>query len=219
MNIGDILDFVWFLENKEQTAWHTPVEITSALHRSQMDLYDRFAPVYGKDETAKKALNPFYTVFQFTPATSPFGLVTLPTGTFGHLLSADAISYDNVRGTQWYPIDIINNDEFSLRMRSQLIPVSYQKPIAKDIGNGVIQLYPQQANTGTVSYLSIPISPLYNYTQSGRVITYVPLNSVQLQWNESFFSAIIKRALFYLGVNIEDQLLIQLMGDQQNPAN
>jgi len=218
MDLGEVFTEIWFLENKEQTAWHTPQEIQSMLNRAQLDIYDKFAAIYGTDETAKKALDPFVQIAQFTPATTPLGVVTLPTTgpyTYGTLLSADAISYDNTFGVQFYPVDIVNNDEFALRMRNQLDPVTYQRPIAKTMGNGVIQLYPQQPNTISVTYLSIPVAPVYSYSQNGRVITYNAAGSTQLQWNDSFTSALIGRTLYYLGVNIEDQLLITLFGAKE----
>jgi hypothetical protein len=217
MNIDNYHQFILYILNKEQTAWMTPAEIDNALHRSQMDAYDYYAPIYGTDETAKKALDPFLTTYFVTPANSPAGLVNLPAN-FGHLLGGDAISYDNVRGTQYWPIDFVNNDEFSTRIMSQLIPVTQARPIAKTVGAGVIQLYPQVPNTAQFPYLTIPVPPVAFYTQAGRVLTYVPGSSTQLQWNDSFATKLIKRALYYMGINIEDQTLIQLMGEQQRPA-
>lgn len=226
MDLGQIFSDIWFIENKEQTAWHSPSEIQAMMHTAQLDIYDKFAPLYGTDETAKKALDPFVQIIQFTPANTPLGVITLPINppapapanplAYGTLLSADCISYDNIRGVQPYPVDIVNNDEWSLRMRNQLDPVTYSRPIAKTMGNGVIQLYPQLPNTVSVTYLSIPVPPVYSYTQNGRVITYNAAGSTQLQWNDSFISAIKGRTLYYLGVNIEDPLLIQLFGGKDS---
>jgi hypothetical protein len=227
MNIDDYHRVILLLEDKGQTTWHPPDQIDDCIHRSQMDLYNYFAPLYGKDETAKKGLDPFVTKFIILGGNSTGGLINLPgdpsaSPCFGHLLSGTAVSFNNQinpstgqpYGTQYWPIEFINDDELPFRLKSQIKPVSLDKPIATSAGSGVIQLWPQQPNSGWITYLRIPTPPKYAYTTpvNPRALVYDPTNSVQLVWNDSFATKIISRALIYLGVNIDDDKIIQIMG-------
>lgn len=219
MTIDDIHRFILLCENKTQTSWHTPAEIDDSLHRGQMDVWWKFCPIYGEDETAKKALDPFILKFPITGGNSVAGLISLPAN-FGHLLSGTAVSYLNQinpatgqpYGTQYWPIEFVNDDEAALRLQSQIKPVSLARPIAVSAGGGVIQLYPAQANAGWITYLQIPAPPVYKYTtpDDPRVLVY-DNTSTQLLWNDSFVTQIIARALIYLGINIDDPAIIQLM--------
>lgn len=222
MDIGDLHDFIDLIENKDQDNYHSPAEKDEAIFRASMDLFWDFAPLYGKDEEAKAALDPFQNNYQVTPANSPAGVVTLPTGiafpsplNYARLLSARAISYDNKRMQVIYrDIEMINDDAIPQRLSSQLKPVTIDWPVASSKGNGVFQLYPQIPNTAIFSYLSLPVKPRYAYNQTGRVITYDAGVSTQLQWNESYFTKIIEKAIVYLGLNLGDANLVQFMNQK-----
>lgn len=233
MNISEFHDWILLLLNKEQTSWATPEDIDSAIHRGQMDLFWYYAPLYGKDETAKKACDPFKVKWAITNSNSVAGLITLPdldpaTGnptytTYGHLLSGSIISYDNTinpvtgqpYGTKWWPLEFVNDDEKDYRLMSQLKPVTIDRPIATTEGGGVIQLYPQVPNAGYITYLAIPMAPVFGYTPNGRNPQYVPGTSTQLEWNASFDTQILNKALAYLGINMDLDKLVQYMS--QNP--
>lgn len=221
MTIDDIHRFILFIIGKDTDGFQSPSEIDDALHRSQLDLFWKYAPVYGKDEESKNACDPFRLIYMVTPGNSPGGQVSLPSGlpqtdprNYARLLSGMAISYDNVRGVQYRDIDFVNDDELAKRLSSQVTAVLYTWPIATTVGNGIIQLYPQQPNTAQFTYLGIPVPPLAAYTGSGRNLIYNPSGSTQLQWNESFNTKIISKALFYLGINLDDTEIITLMGQQ-----
>jgi|SRR5579859_7682112 len=225
IDIGELVDFIQLLENKAQSTWHTPDEIVNSVHQASKDLFSSKAPYYGDDEQVKAALDPFVQTFQVTPANSPAGLVTLPQNqsnasplNFARLLSAMAVSYDNKLMRPIYrDIDMVNNDEVPKRLMSQLKPVTYDWPVATSNGNGVFQLYPSLPNTCVFTYLAVPVKPVYAYTRSGtggRVITYNPGGSTQLQWNDTFFEDIVSRAVVYLGINMDNDKLVAFMNQK-----
>lgn len=222
MNISDLHEFIALLENHQQVAFHSPEEIDNCIHRASMDLFWKFAPVYGDNKEAKTALDPFQQTYQVTPANSPLGLVTLPQGlafpsvlNFATLLSCMAVSYDNTRlQTVYFDIDMVNNDELAQRLMSQIKPVTRDRPIATSNGNGVYQLYPQQPNTAMFTYLALPVKPVYGYTIVGRKPQYNAGASTQLQWNEAYFTEIINGSLVYLGLNLGDTNLVQFMAQK-----
>ncbi len=233
MNIDEFHDRILFLLNKEQTSWATPEEIDNALHLGQIDLFWFYAPLYGKDETAKKACDPFKVKWMITNSNSIAGLITLPdldpaTGkptytTFAHLLSGSIVSYDNTinpvtgqpYGTRRWPLEFVNDDEVDDRLMSQLKPVTIDRPIATTEGGGVIQLYPQVPNVGFITYLAMPMAPVYGYEPNGRDPEYDPNTSTQLEWNPSFDVQLISKALVYLGINMDMDKLVQYMAQNQ----
>lgn len=226
MTIDDFHRFILFLEDKGQTTWHPPAQIDDCLHRSSLDLFWFYAPIYGEDETAKKALDPFRVLYQLTGGNTPAGAISLPSdptqpNCFAHLLSGTAVSFNNTInpatgqpfGTQYWPIEFVNDDDLPFRLASQIKPVSLARPIATTAGGGAIQLYPKVPNAGWITYLQLPTPPVYAYTTpvSPRVLVYNPVGSTQLQWNGSFDTKLIAKALVYLGINIDDDKMIQLM--------
>lgn len=228
MNINDIHNFLLLLANKDQTSWLTPAEIDAYIHLAQLDEFNKWAPLYGKDETATKACDPFKTKFVINGSTSPGGLITLPGYdqsneddpiVFMHLTGSTIVSFDNTInpqtgqavGTRYWPLEFVNDDELADRLNSQLKPVTTATPIAQTVGQGEIQLWPQQPNAGWLMYLAVPIAPVAFYSQSGRVLTYQPGQSTQLQWNQAFVPSIIARTCKYIGVNMDDDKLIQYM--------
>lgn len=230
MNIDDIREFILLLANKEQTSWMTPAEIDAYLHRASIDEFNKWAPLYGKDETATKACDPFKTKFIINGTTAPGGLISLPgydaandddPAVFMHLLGGTIVSYDNTinpvtgqpYGSKYWPMEFVGDDELPDRLNSQLKPVTVATPVAQTVGQGMIQLWPQQANGGWLMYLAVPIAPVAYYSQTGRVLTYQPGQSTQLQWNEAFISSIIARACKYLGINMDYDRLVQYMSN------
>lgn len=222
MDINDIHLFLQLLENKDVNSYHTPADRDNALHRSQMDVFWKIAPVYGEDAETKAAGDPFQQSYMVTPANSPGGLVTLPSKqafpsklNFGRLLSAMAVSYDNKQmKAVYFDIDLVNNDELAKRLMSQLKPVTYDRPVATSDNDGVYQLYPQLPNTAMFTYLALPVKPVWGHTQQGRAITYDPTTSTQLQWNEAYLTKIIDGAIVYLGLNTGDTTLVQFMAQK-----
>jgi hypothetical protein len=225
-SIDDYHRMILFIENKQQVAFHTPAQIDDALNRSSIALFWKYAPLDGVQEEARSAMDPFRNVFQVTPNNSPLGLVSLPSGlgptssqNYARLSSAVAVSYNNTinpttgfpYGTQYWDIDFVNDDERAKRLMSQLKPVTIARPIAQTVGNGMIQLYPQLPNTAIFTYLGLPVACFASYSQVGRVLTYQQNTSIQMQWNDSFFNELINGALIYLGLNLDDQAVVEFM--------
>lgn len=232
-SIDDYHRAILFIENKQAVAFHTPAQIDDAINRSSLALFWKYAPVDGIQEEARSAMDPFRQPYQVTPNNSPGGLVTLPDGlgpasplNYGRLSSAMTVSYNNAInpatgfpfGTQYYDIEFVNDDERAKRLMSQLKPVTLARPIAQTVANGVIQLYPQTPNTALFTYLALPVAAYASYSQVSRVLTYQQSSSTQLQWNDTFFNELVNGALIYLGINLDDEAIVQFMTKQTGGA-
>ena len=73
-----------------------------------------------------------------------------------------------------------------------------------------IQLYPKvDQYTGFLNYMRRPLKPVYAYTVVGRSITYLPQQSIQLEWRTNDINIILLKALSSIGINLSDQQVMQ----------
>ena len=201
MNIDTIHTFIKQVAlRKERLGFITDGDIDLALDRSQLEeLQDKFKD-YGATQELHDSLSPFEVAVPFTAASG--GIISLPSD-YIHFLGM----YTTVSGVR-YPVSFKNKDEVVYAMQSQVRTPSITKPIAYQ-NAGTIQLYPEIIQSGLYWYLRRPAVPNANYTVSGRIVTYNPGGSTQLEWNEVYQSGIIARALVYLGLELDDAATIQ----------
>lgn len=221
--INIVHDFINLLAKKQQIAYFTPAQIDSFLQHSQMGLFSKY---YGKPEELASviprgiiqyentqfitdAFAPFKVTKSFDYPDTPAGLITLPTN-YEHLTGLYTIVFDNKGGKVKHKgVQILTEDQISKRLDSQILAPSISKPFAVFTAAG-IQLYPQQPMTGVYYYLRTPATPLYNYTQNGRQVTFNPTGSQNLEWNNECQEIIIFNTLGMMGINMDDQVLIEI---------
>lgn len=226
MDIKVVHDIILFYLNKAQNGYVTHEEIDEVLDKAQLVLFNQYhtnpklpsaaqSALYGESQRIDDALSTFKSKYTFTGVTSPSGIITLPAD-YMHLLSLYTTVYNNQLGRNIYSgVQVLSEEELIERLESQVIPVSLEDPIAIMNSQNRIQLFPEQGQTGGVYYLRRPLVPKFAYTQSGRVITYVPPNpanpasSVNLEWRDFDVNNIISIALSYYGLNLSSQEVIQ----------
>ncbi len=57
--------------------------------------------------------------------------------------------------------------------------------------------------------MRIPDYPVLSYTQVGRVVTYDPLTSVQIEFSDIYIDKIIAKSLGYTGINMSEPEIVQ----------
>lgn len=200
-NISNIYDFMQYICRKERGVFLTIPQAMTLLDAAQLEVYEDYFKMYGIDQVVHDAINPFKVNYQFTSAAD--GTVTLPED-YIHLLP----NVFTVSGSTVNKVRFVNEDEWVDAITSQLRPVSLTKPIAKDYGNG-FNLYPQSQQTGFLTYMRRPLTPVYDYTQVGRVITYNAAGSQQLEFSDVYIDKIIAKALGYMGINMTEPEITQ----------
>ena len=219
MTIFDVHNWIDFLTNKAQGVYFTHEEKDMALDRAQMQYFNEQYAYYAVAQKMQESLSPFKTTYTFLNA--PSGLITTPAG-YQYLIGGRVIYMDGTH-TRNKSLKVLSSDELAYRLDSQLRPVTAYKPVAvmagKVSGISLIQLYPKQTFAGEIDYLRRPAVPKYAYTQSGRAFTYDPANSVQLEWGESELNELIMRALSFLGISIDDQLVTQYAEAKSKSVN
>ena len=215
MNISEIHDFIDLITSKERGGFNTPAEKDAALDRASLTLFEFYRPKYAKNIEAKEALSPFRRKYDYT--TNGTGEISISSGfEFAHLLAMDVMVNDpdtpsGFDDDRRYDVEFPNEDELAQRRNSQTNPPTRTAPIADIVNIGWYNLYPAVVHSGTIYYLIRPQKPVYGYSQTGRAITYNPATSTQLQWTEPYQNLVIFLALRFLGINLNNEYLNQVM--------
>ena len=212
MNLQETFDFLNFWINKYTGAGYTFQELEMVIDRGQMSLFNDLQIQYATSQRVKDGLAPFRQTVQFTPATSPNGVITISSLSNVPYISlldlriefTDASGRDNFVSVKMY-----NEDELSFRLMSQIDPLTEEFPIGEVVSKGVFQLYPATGYTGKVTYLRRPNKPNTVYTVNGRVITINEPASTQIEWLENWQNAVLIKALSSIGINLGEQDIMQ----------
>ena len=210
MNIKECVDFINFWIRKERGAFYTIEESVEVIDRGQLSYYNDIMPKYATSQIIKDTLAPFRERYAFVPGDTPSGLITIPDTEYLDLLDVQ-IEFTEEGRDVYYGIKMINEDERSDRLNSQIDPVEVTAPVGEMVGSKQIQLYPKvNTYTGSLTYMRRPVKPVYNYTVvGGRVIVYNPVGSVQLEWRDTDINAILLKGLASIGINLSDQEVSQ----------
>jgi hypothetical protein len=215
MDLKIFHDTVRYFLNKEQGGWLSPEEIDNLCDRAQMWYFTSCVPFFGKNQKDTDPLTVFHTRLDFVTGSN--GVITLPTDPlvnpcFETLPSVTVSYYDtNVFKTRYKPVKLLSADEITERRDSQILEPTVINPVGTETGKGTIQLYPEAAMAGFVTYLRRPLKPIYVYTPGGRDVStsYNASTSTQLEWPESSINKILVKVIQMAGVNISDELIIQ----------
>lgn len=200
-SINDYFNLYLYICRKERGAYITTAQFTQNLDAGQMDAFAEWFKLYGINQEVHDALRPFRVYQPFTSSSA--GFVTYPSDYFALLGQPFTVTGSTVNR-----IDFVNEDELPFALTSQLRAVTTGYPIAVDTSTG-FSIYPQSQQTGAYFYLRRPATPVYGYTQSGRVITYDSSTSTQLEWNELYINHILAKALKYAGINMNEDGVYQ----------
>lgn len=212
-NINDIYNLMLFIIRKERGSFLKVSQAMSYLDAGQLEKFEEDFKQYKDNQTISDSLSVFkVTNFQFTSSAS--GATTfLPD--YMHFLDG----FFTVTGSTINKCTQFNEDEKADALTNQLRQISTSNPYYENITNG-LQLYPQVIQTGFYSYLRRPATPVLSYTQVGRVVTYDSATSTQLEWRDNYIDNIISRALAYVGINFNEDKVIQFsqLKQQQTEA-
>lgn len=202
MNISECFDFLNFWINKNTGAFFTIPELTMLLDRGQIAHYTDLKPKYATSQYIKDALAPFRRPYNFTPTDTISGYIVVQDPDYLDLLDIQ-IQYQISNLTVYYPVSLVNEDTRSIRLNSQVNPVTITSPVGEQTAQTYFRLYPLSGYTGTVTYFRRPVKPVFGYsTVSGRIIVYDPSTSVQLEWRENEIDSILLKALKSVGINL-----------------
>lgn len=205
-NINDAFDFLNFWISKEKGAWYTIPELTQLCNAGQLSYYTDKKPLYATSNEIKETLAPFRRTYDFNPSNTISGVISVPSDSnYLDLLDLN-ITYQISNRTMYWSVPMINEDERSNRLNSQINPVTVTTPVGEIIAPRFFRLFPTSGYTGTVTYFRKPADVVFGYTVvSGRVIVYDPATSVQFEWKSTDVIPILLKALQSIGINLSAQ--------------
>lgn len=195
--INDLYELYRYICRKERGVFITIPQFNANLDAGALDAVEVWFAGYGIDQKLHDALRKLRTYQPFTSDSS--GFVTFPSD-YIHLLGTPFTVYGSTVTNGRF----INEDEYASAATSALRPLDNDNPIFIDTATG-FSIRPQTTQSGAYWYLKRPTAAVLAVTQVGRTVTYDPVNSVQLDFNEMYWNNILARALKYAGVNMDEK--------------
>jgi len=206
VNLEEAFEYLNFWINKKTGSWYTISELEMLADRGQMSYYSDIKPQYSRSLLIREILSPFKAEYSATPSNTVSGYIVLPSNSNYLDLLDIQIQYQISNTIVYYGVPVVAEDERSIRLNSQVDPVTVTSPIAEIIAPRYIKIWPQSGYTGTVTYLRRPAKPVFGYNLiSDRVVVYDPNTSTQLEWRETEINAVLLKALISIGINLTDE--------------
>jgi hypothetical protein len=152
-------------------------------------------------EQNTEALKTFLVPFQNYTVDSN-GQLAYPTG-FVHL---SRIGYYNSITTRQRPVEILTHQEADDKIGNYITAPELEYPIVI-YENTYFQFYPIDLLNISMSYLRLPVIPIYAIKQENGIDVYDSANSIQLEWPEQYHNDIVRMLVGYLAPASKDMNL------------
>lgn len=205
--IYDLYLFMLYICKKEQGVFLKVSQFNQNINFGMLDAVETWFAGYGVNQHIHDALRPIRVYQSFTSNTS--GLVVFESN-YIHLIGTP---YTIMGSTPTNP-RFVNEDEMPSALTSQLRTVDMENPVLVDAGTG-FQIFPQTTHIGMYWYLRRPTQALLAVTQVGRVVTYDPITSVQIELNEMYWNNILAAALKYTSINMDEKGIYEYAAQYQ----
>lgn len=207
--INDLYNLSQYIIRKARGGFQTVAEFNQNLWAGYKDCVSEWFAGYGSNQPIHDALRPMRVYQPFTSDSS--GFVLFPSN-YMHILGAPSTIY----GSTVTRPTAVNEDEIAFALTSQVRPCDMENPIIVDYATtvsgvqvGGFSIYPQQTQIGFYWYLRLPTQPVLVVTTVGRVLTYDPVNSVQIETSEIYWNYILARSLSLLGINMSEKEVVE----------
>jgi hypothetical protein len=196
--LKDIHDLVVFLKNQGQSGSHNPDEITNAVNMASRDLFNALKEEYERTKSVSELLSPFKETKKL-----------LRVDDFS--LPEDFETLTDIESSDGYPVDQLTDNEWSKRKRNPLLLPEIEYPVFR-IMKGRLQVLPDDINEVEITYLRCPTTAVYAYIihENGRDYIFDEEKTKDLEWNSSVKNRIILMTLTYLGIELKDEVLLQV---------
>lgn len=179
MLVDKVYSAVSLLVNKDQLSGYLPPdEFNKYAEFAQREFIDlKYSPLQGMGyESTYKMTDELSPVKKQTSLTITNGITVNSAGSA--TIPSDYLHFSAARGTFIFgdegkvvPIELVRDDEWAERLASEVNKPSKRFPILRQM-DGYFEVYPQDINNITLSYLKVPLEPWWNYTLSGSTPTF-----------------------------------------------
>lgn len=173
---------------KHNSGFVGPLDIDIAVNKAQFDVLDLIIAEYESGQKRSSADQELLKLHSFSGAAEERALPN-------DVYKLSVILLGDAEG------DVLDDKHFNDRLNSTIIPPSTSRPIATIYNDGAarIRILPS-ASTHKIKYWKVPVTAVYNFTQTDGVITYNSAGSVDVGFPMSEYTRILNRTLFYLGI-------------------
>lgn len=207
VSIKEAHEFIRSVIKKNKAGFVSPQDIDRFLNRAVSDWIS--AIIFRFKKTKEFNYDHLLTKRTNFTITSSTAIQALPTDYFEGLTIYINNNGNTIEGT------IYNWDEFFEKQNSVILKPDENYPAATifiDSDNSPKIQFSPAPTSGSLSYTLVyvkkPIPAVYNYTQVNGNITYNPTGSVDLDISDRFLGDIYVRTALYLGVTLENQVLL-----------
>jgi hypothetical protein len=229
INVNELKIFIDFIANKEQSGTaYSIIQLNNAMQAANIDLYklryglpEDYIPgmplprqAYEVTQKIKDDLRAFKE--KISIPVDQFGIMQLPSN-YVHKTAIEYVKITNspdceIPEALTKSVEIIDDDKWSERVSNTIKKPTLDFPICNFLKDS-IRFEPKNLGQVELSYLRIPIKPIWGYTFQNGVEVYNASTSVDLEWNEILFTDIAKLILNYLSINLKDGELQQAMAE------
>lgn len=216
VSINEAHQFIRGLLKKNKSGFVSPQDIDRYLNRAVNDWISSI--VFNYKKTKKFDYDHLLTKKATFNVTSSTSIQDLPADYIEGLTVYVQNNGIDKEGT------LYNWDEFLEVINSSILAPDLDYPVATiyldSTGTAKIQFAPVPTSgtyVYTLIYIRKPVDAVFNYTTSNGNITYNSTGSVDLDISDRFIGDIYARTLLYLGITLENPVLIQ--AEQIKDAN
>jgi hypothetical protein len=214
MLIEKIYNFIQFLKNQGHSQYFSPEEVISyAFNRASIDLYLAEVKEFEKTGQITDNLRNFKRTKDIDRDSNQKFL--LPVAAGEEYFNATAVS-SIVDGAE-HSGNLYTDGEWVEANTSELLPPEVKYMNARIIKDEV-QVKPDEVAKIRLYYLKQPVDAVYNYSLVSNKITFQEQGSVDPDWPITAHNQLIMRTLRYLGIAINDQVMVQAEDFIKQPA-
>lgn len=230
MLVDKVYKAVQLIAAKDFTGGYiSPADYNKAAELAQMDIVtEKYGSVqtfaYGQSYAGDKTFDPLKTDTNLILSS---GLVAIPSD-YLYFSTAHGYIISNGSGKS-VPIDYVNDLEWVERNGSYIDSPDIFNPIMRQVGSN-FEVAPQDITQMRMTYIKVPLIPWWNYTSSSNVLTFVTSggettnpnsgvtagDSTDFTLSDTEFFVLTAKILKYLGIEIRDGELYQLVDNEVN---
>lgn len=221
INVLELYNFINDLARKHRSGGYTSDDQFNRMNKSvETSVFQHFAKIYEDTQDIVDHLNPFVVYNSLLP-TDKAGTLVFPSD-YAHRVNVGGLYIQNpkecgegVTIVRW-PCVYLRNDEVNIVQSSVIkgvIPSVKEKTFYHVFRNNAINILPADLYWVELTYLRYPVFGEIKFTMTEvngeDVLTYDPVLSKNLEWNQITFNHIVGLHLMGLGIELNTPDLIQ----------
>jgi hypothetical protein len=214
MNLGEGYKYVQLKLAKDQFGGYvSPSEFNTALEAFNLEFFNDYMKGYEATQEYSDDLLPFVKTLgdNSNPAIDidSYGYAPIPTDYVRYarvnVYELDTTCEGSVKNRRM--VEMLNNDKFGYRI-TDFYALTKRNPIGT-IQNDQFYIQPTGFNKLELTYLRLPVTPVFGFTVTNGEVIYNPATSTELEWPEQthkdFFEGIVK----YMAINLHSEFNVQ----------